>query len=76
MHKAGGNVEIMKFSLMVLDGKPPWQIILRGAAIPGMIVGACAIIAFIYALFDGSNVASTTKIRCRFGTIFLPIWGF
>jgi len=65
----------MKFSYMTIAGKSPWQIILRGAAIPGMIVGACVIIAFIYALFDGSNIASTTKIGVGVG-LFFSLLGF
>lgn len=65
----------MKFSSMTLEGKSPWQIILRGAAIPGMIVAACALIAAIYALFNGSNIASSTKIGVGLGLFFFSLGG-
>ena len=64
----------MKFPSLTLEGKPPWKIILRGAAIPGIIVGACAFIAYVYALFEGSNIADTTKIGIVLG-LFISLLG-
>ncbi|MDB2439741.1 hypothetical protein N9W89_13595 [Hellea sp.] len=60
----------MKFLTLTLDGKPSWRIVLRGAAIPGVIVGACALIAIVYALFNGSDIVDTVKIGIGLGVFF------
>lgn len=60
----------MKFSPPTLEGKPHWQIILRGAAVPGVIVGTCALIAVVYALFRGSGTVDAAKIGIGFGLFF------
>ena len=64
----------MKFFSFTLQGKKPWQIALRGAAIPGMIVGACTLFAMVFGLFNGSSILSASKIGIVFG-LFFSLYG-
>ena len=64
----------MKFFSFTLQGKTPWQITLRGAAIPGMIVGACTLFAMIFGLFNGSSILSASKIGIALG-LFFSLYG-
>ena len=64
----------MKFFSFTLQGKTPWQIALRGAAIPGMIVGACTLFAMIFGLFNGSSILSASKIGIALG-LFFSLYG-
>ena len=57
----------MKLPSVSLQGKPAWKIILRGAAIPGMIVATIVIIAAMYAVVTGSPIYETMKIGIIIG---------
>lgn len=60
----------MKFFPLTLDGKPSWKIVLRGAAIPGIIVGVCALIAIVYALLNGSDIIDSANRGIGLGLFF------
>ena len=64
----------MKLSLKPLKGKPAWQIILRGAAIPGAIVAACVLIGVIYAAIRGFNVEAAMEYGVLAG-LFISLVG-
>lgn len=64
----------MKLFSFTLQGKTSWQIALRGAAIPGMIVGACTLISMIFGLFNSSSILSASKIGIVLG-LFFSLYG-
>jgi len=64
----------LSFDRFNLDEKPAWKVVLRGAAIPGMIVGVCAIIGFFYALLNDGDTKGITKIGAAVG-LFFSLWG-
>ncbi|MGB0907496.1 MAG: hypothetical protein ACPGVT_08380 [Maricaulaceae bacterium] len=59
---------------MELKDKPIWQIVLRGAAIPGMIVVFCSVIGAVMAIFNGNDIWQTAKIGVWVG-LFFSLWG-
>jgi len=64
----------LNFDKFRLEGKPSWKIILRGAAIPGVIVAACALVGFGMALSNNGDIEQTTKIGVGLG-LFFSLWG-
>ena len=57
-----------------LDGKPAWKIILRGAAIPGMIVAAFAFIGFLSSFGIDATPIEGAKFGAGVG-LFFSLWG-
>ncbi len=64
----------MKFFNFSIDDKPAWKIILRGAAVPGLITGACIIIAVIMAFFQEWDFNNNIKVGVVVG-LFFSLWG-
>ena len=60
----------MKLFSLSLEARPNWHTILRGAAIPGVIVATCVLIATIYSLFKGLNIIDVAKIGVGLGLFF------
>lgn len=64
----------MKINPFDLTDKAPWQIILRGAAIPGAIIAVCALVGTAMGLFGDGSVKALAKIGIGTG-LFFSLWG-